>query len=1644
MMDPYGAQILSRANQDLYSDDSSNNSILGDLDALGPTEFNSGLTSNSKKSNKRESSDPPSADSTSTSTPATVGVAAANGYTEHSSFPGDQGAESGARAGFGNGHGNLVLANVQRPQPQQLAVRSNRALESDAADDESAYGAPPIASMLTPETPTSSTFVSSRFAAYSPEQTIANIMRQQIKGPQDPEDAEPPSSGVTPVSGVPVGIDDFGNASPARDERIRELNRQHSEKSAATDNGTTSASADGTITLDDMAQASTATAAKGQYLVADDGGNVPSVSTGGSGTQELPGSAPHSERDASMSMDFSYAERLAGNFDDELDISGQASASTFQNGAPLYPSHSAPIAGSEDGQRNHTQGMMMTGSLSLGQRDMAGLPQRISQDDSERYLRMIEASYIEDDNSYREYSVSGKNSQTSSKPAIETHTKDELDHNSVLDAIDYLHPHQEGSRQQQTTTGRPKRRLTLGTRADRRPPGASPAGIGRSSYYAEETELEIPTNFDVPDTPLLGAGFLPASGSASPSASALASARTVPKGPINGGSAAAIAREAAEHYQQSGVMGVAPIVTDPYVLGNNARSMPYGSEQSRAPAKADARVSKTAPLDRVPSGGTAGYPFVSNTPPMHELAHHSAPPEDVSYAYGMHDQPLQGTGVAMQHTQAGQPPSQTFPAPRAPQLSSIGAIAYPRDVADDVHSSKLKQLMATHNNLPSILRHRASATPSELAYTCVDTKGKEIGSWTWAGLHTRALQVVQLLRQKGVSGWGDRVALVYRKYEMLDFVGSLYGCFYGGICAVPIVAGDSYAELVHVLNSTNAALVLTSELNIKTLHKDISQNNVGAGWPTAVSWVRTDNLGGTVLSAVGAQNPSNQFHARPATDLVPSGQADLKIDDIAAEDLAYIEFSKSPNGELKGVQVTHGAIMRQCGIWMMSTGMLDVGRKYKHRVELEEDDGDAEYLHDYSLGLTEAGTDYDAHSSPSTTASHLEAPALPRSSNRSHSRNSAATATATATAPATASSPLTEKEKHSSRGSFGKKWGGSTGFLGKLRNVGSRSKMRRGSQAHEAVAGDNGIGNKLSISSTRNSLASLHLGDGNNRMRAASNLSTLSHQSQRQRIPQKQARGESSGIYAAAPGTQNGGRGRLSMAGKNNADLISDFGNGGGEKTAKTPSANVAVFKDVVVFYIEPRQHFGLVYGIFGGCYGGHQSVYASSALCDVPGAYINLLTRYRATVAVGDYTGLHSVLSVATDDPKEIVDYSKKAPPNLARLRLCLIDTLYIDPIFHETFNRNVLHPFGCPYQGIADTEGHPVVTAVCTLAEHGSALMAMRDCLSAYPPANVDMDGAAAYEFVLDREAFRQNRVVVLPDKRNEAELDDIGTVRYHSFGFPALNSTVAVVDPETRELCAPDAIGELWIDSQSLGTGFWGLPKLSSSIFSARFTYSVEPNAEPATTTSSSTYLRTGLMGAVVHGQILVFGFYEDRIRTLTVDPPIDAALGTPGWYLEPALGFHYTGDINSTIRRYLPQISECTAFEMFANDTHFPVVAAEVRHNSGMYATIAEEVYGVLRNRNGLCAYAVVLCPPDTLPRAYQYGKRTVNAQLCRHQFESGIVNCLYVRLSTDHLFMNLPPPAATLPDDSLVGGVEDPSVALYGRWIQQTSLEEGIP
>ncbi|KAJ2470132.1 hypothetical protein GGI02_003131 [Coemansia sp. RSA 2322] len=1653
IMDPYGSQLL-RTNQELYSDDSSNDEILDDLDGLSPAGISSGY------SKQPVSHFAPGSTSEANAMPAEASpefVAAGvipcpNGEhandSGHQAHVGDSRSSGPATGAFLN---RVEVAGSHRPGAQTPASRPGGSLRV-GGHGLNVYEPSPGVNMLTPDTPTVGQFGAGQFGAGS-------TFTDTIRAPRKPAKAfySDAATNLSPISGAIYAERDHtssGEGTPSGQGRSAGL---HSVSSSATDNAATITSGVGTITLDDMAQAAVDSSARPDYasphdarqangsMLAATGRATPINSHGraqGNRTA-LPSAwvsastepAPAIQPLAPATTELGSSQGVAGPSNKALELepgfdgpthTSSRSSSQLDNGSPRSSLSYV--------QRPSIQSVAF-GSFGDDTPNMAEgcYHENLPELQGSRHLRMIDspdtASADHQEIAYGELS-------TGLQGAAGLGNAQGISFNAMSMSPSSPNPPSTLPQPSQPSINvRSVRRPTFSTRSDRRPTTSTVGGVGRASYYAPESQPEIPANFDL-HIPNIDSAMVAALESAADSADVDAPP------PADEDTRDSIADYAFEHplpyhshsHEQShghgsGPSSLNPVITNSRVLASNQAAQ-YAFEQSGASrgGGGSAQLSMTAPLERSLSGEVAGD-FAPNSAPLADSYIHSVSRAQGGYTHD--NQPIyEDWSAGMQYDadidprqQQQQPPTQQqhMESPLMSHTASVGAIVYPREIPDDVHSNKLKSIMSAHENLPSVLRYRASATPSEIAYTCIDTKGKEIGSWTWAGLHTRAVQVVQLLRQNGVSVWGDRVALVYRKYEMLDFVGSLFGCFYAGLCAVPIVAGDSYAELVHVLQSTSSALVLTTELNIKALNKDISQHNVGPGWPTDVAWVRTDNLGGCVLSPVGAQNPSSQYHSRSAVDGSLNSRVELRIDDIGPDDLAYIEFSKSPNGELKGVQISHGAIMRQSAVWMMSTGMLDIGRKYQHRVELEEHEN--ALADDYSLGLADPSNELDDDSAPSTPQSTLDAMDM----QGAHEYSGMA-----------ASSTTAEHDGLSARGSLGKKWGVTSGFLGRLRNVGSLPKMRRGSRARDSSIASHEGKPAISNGSARNSLIGHPLGSG--RVRAASNLSTQmqqqqqssQHQAQQVRSPQ---RGGSSSPHLPSPIQKS--RTRLSAAGR--ADLSTGNDVGGGMATAATPSANVAVFKDVVVFYIEPRQHFGLVYGIFGGCYGGHQSIYASSALCDVPGAYINLLTRYKATVAVGDYTGLQSVLSTATDEPGQIIEYSKKVAPNLACLRLCLIDTLFIDAGFHATFDKNVLHPFGCPYQSIADTEGHPVMTAVCTLAEHGSILMAMRDCLSSHPPLNVDFEANGRYEFVLDRAGFKENRVVVLPDEKNEAEVDHIGTVRYQSFGFPALSATMAVVDPETRELCAADAIGELWINSSSLSSGFWGLPKLSSSIFAARFTYSSQENVELV---SSSTYLRTGLMGAVVQGRVIVFGFYEDRIRTLTIEPGLGALPDTEAWFVEPTLGFHYAGDINSTIRRYLPQVTECTAFEMFANDTHFPVIAAEVRHNSGMYATIAEEIYGVLRKRHGLYAYAVALCPPNSLPRAFQYGKRTVNAQLCRHQFESGKVNCLYVKMSTDHLFMNLPPPAHSLPDDE-AGGVVDPSVALYGRWQQQTSLEEGM-
>lgn len=193
--------------------------------------------------------------------------------------------------------------------------------------------------------------------------------------------------------------------------------------------------------------------------------------------------------------------------------------------------------------------------------------------------------------------------------------------------------------------------------------------------------------------------------------------------------------------------------------------------------------------------------------------------------------------------------------------------------------------MSRFENIAAVLRHRAKTNPKQAAYWVLDQKGKELVSITWEKLSTRAEKVAQVIRDKSSLYKGDRVALIYTENEIIEYAVALLGCFIAGVVAVPINDLKNYSRLNVVLTSTQAHLALTTEANLKNFQRDITAAKLS--WPRGVEWWKTNEFGSYHPKKKGEESP------------------------LVVPDLAYIEFSTAPTGDLRGVVMSHKTIMHQ-------------------------------------------------------------------------------------------------------------------------------------------------------------------------------------------------------------------------------------------------------------------------------------------------------------------------------------------------------------------------------------------------------------------------------------------------------------------------------------------------------------------------------------------------------------------------------------------------------------------------------------------------------------------------------------------------------------------------------------------------------------
>ncbi len=204
------------------------------------------------------------------------------------------------------------------------------------------------------------------------------------------------------------------------------------------------------------------------------------------------------------------------------------------------------------------------------------------------------------------------------------------------------------------------------------------------------------------------------------------------------------------------------------------------------------------------------------------------------------------------------------------------------------------------------------------------------------------------------------------------------------------------------------------------------------------------------------------------------------------------------------------------------------------------------------------------------------------------------------------------------------------------------------------------------------------------------------------------------------------------------------------------------------------------------------------------------------------------------------------------------------------------------------------------------------------------------------LDAVAFERQHVAPAVEGNPSLTLVGCGSV---SRG----RQTVRIVHPDTRQECAPDEVGEIWVTGEHVAGGYWQQPEQSAQTFQAYLSDS-----------SEGPFLRTGDLGFLREGQLYIAG----RIKDLII---IDGSN-------------HYPQDLEQTVEEAHPALRQgCNAaFSVDREGQERLVVVAELHRNGASTSAadpdqVAQAVRRVLSTRHGLRLDDLVFIKPRTIAK-----------------------------------------------------------------------------
>jgi len=330
-----------------------------------------------------------------------------------------------------------------------------------------------------------------------------------------------------------------------------------------------------------------------------------------------------------------------------------------------------------------------------------------------------------------------------------------------------------------------------------------------------------------------------------------------------------------------------------------------------------------------------------------------------------------------------------------------------------------------------------------------------------------------------------------------------------------------------------------------------------------------------------------------------------------------------------------------------------------------------------------------------------------------------------------------------------------------------------------------------------------------------------------------------------------------------------------------------------------PHFHdYGLVAGLIHPLYRNIPAhILPPLALLKQPFQWLNTISEHRATHSHGPNFAYELCVQRVTDDQKERLDLSSWWTAGNGA-----------EPVRADTLRR-FADAFACcgfdarsfyPAYGLAEA------TLFVAARRRGAIYRTVRVCA----------------------EALAQHRVSHV----GEAKTPD-GSRLLVSCGVPDSGADLRIVDPETKNVCPEDRVGEIWFASPSVASGYWRREDESNAAFGARL--SDHPAAGP--------FLRTGDLGFLDGGELYIAGRLKDVIVVAGAN--------------------HYPQDIEWSILSNCPEIrrDHCVAVASDGDHAEEVVILAELERLQPDCSGLIRRVRGIVAREHGLAVAAVAILP-----------------------------------------------------------------------------------